>query len=34
MVEKCGMDGEKIYNSLDEIDEEASYFSVLVVKNR
>lgn len=34
MVEKCGMEGEKIYNSLDEIDEDASYFSVLVVKKR
>ena len=34
MVERCGMDGEKIYNSLDEIDENASYFSVLVVKER
>lgn len=34
MVEKCGMPGEKVYNSLDEIDENASYFSVLVVKKR
>lgn len=34
MVEKCGMEGEKIYNRLDEIDENASYFSVLVVKKR
>ena len=34
MVEKCGMEGEKIYDSLDEIDEDASYFSVLVVKKR
>lgn len=34
MVERCGMDGEKIYDSLDEIDENASYFSVLVVKER
>ena len=34
MVEKCGMEGEKIYDILDEIDEDASYFSVLVVKKR
>lgn len=34
MVEKCGMAGERIYNSIDEIDENASYFSVLIVKNR
>lgn len=34
MVEKCGMEGEKVYDSLDEIDENASYFSVLVVKKR
>lgn len=34
MVERCGMDGERVYHSLDEIDEDASYFSVLVVKKR
>lgn len=34
MVERCGMPGERIFNSLEEIDEDASYFSVLVVKER
>lgn len=34
MVECCGMPEEKIYDELDQIDDEASYFSVLVVKKR
>lgn len=34
MVERCGMEGERVYDSLDEIEENASYFSVLVVKKR
>lgn len=34
MVERCGMDGERVYNNIDDIDENASYFSVLVVKER
>lgn len=34
MVERCGMSGERVYDSLAEIDENASYFSVLVVKKR
>lgn len=34
MVEKCGMEGEKVYNSLDEIDEDASYFSLIIIKEK
>ncbi len=33
MVENCGFDNERIYESLDEADEEAGYFSVIVVKD-
>lgn len=33
MVQKCGMEGEKVYKSLDEIDEKSSYFSIVVVKD-
>lgn len=32
MVERCGMEGERVFKSLDEIDENAGYFSVMVVK--
>jgi precorrin-2/cobalt-factor-2 C20-methyltransferase len=32
MVENCGMEGEKVYRSLEEIPEEAGYFSLLIVK--
>lgn len=31
-VERCGMPGERIFKSIDDIDDEASYLSVLVVK--
>lgn len=31
MVEKCGMNGEKIYKDLDDV-EDSSYFSIIVVK--
>lgn len=31
-VERCGMPGERIFDDIDEIDDQASYFSVLVVK--
>lgn len=33
MVENCGMENEKIYGSVDEIDEQAGYYSLLIVKN-
>ncbi len=32
MVENCGMPGERVYRALDEIDPDAGYFSVVVVK--
>lgn len=32
MVEKCGMDGERVYTSVDEIPEDAGYYSVMIVK--
>lgn len=32
MVERCGMPGERVYESADEIDEQAGYYSLLVVK--
>lgn len=34
MVECCGMENEKIYHSLQDLGEEASYFSVIVVKEK
>lgn len=33
-VERCGMEQEKIHRSLDTLDEDAPYFSVVVVKPR
>lgn len=32
MVERCGMQGERVFNRLEDIDEDAGYFSILVVK--
>ena len=34
MVERCGMDGERVFMNLDDIHESASYFSILVVKDK
>lgn len=34
MVERCGLPGERVFDQLEDIDEEASYFSILVVKDR
>lgn len=33
MVERCGMEGERVFHSLKELDEDAGYFSILVVKD-
>jgi precorrin-2/cobalt-factor-2 C20-methyltransferase len=33
MVECCGMENERIYTDLNEIDENSSYFSVVIVKD-
>lgn len=34
MVERCGMEGERTFHSIDEIDENASYFSILIVRDK
>ncbi len=34
MVERCGMEGERVFHTIDEIDENASYFSVLIVRDK
>ncbi|QHI71522.1 precorrin-2 C(20)-methyltransferase [Aminipila terrae] len=34
MVERCGMEGERVFTNIDEIDENASYFSVLIVRDK
>lgn len=33
MVERCGMEGERVFQTADEIDPDASYFSIVVVKD-
>ena len=33
MVENCGMDDERVYESLDELTEPSGYFSVVIVKD-
>lgn len=33
-VERCGMEGERVYNSPEELDEKAGYYTVLVVKEQ
>lgn len=32
MVENCGMPNEHIYNTIDEIPDQASYYSIIIVK--
>lgn len=32
MVQKCGMEGERIFHSLEEVDNDSGYFSIIVVK--
>ena len=34
MVENCGMDTQKIYRNIDEINEEAGYYSLIIVKEQ
>lgn len=34
MVENCGMGGEQVYRTVDEIDERAGYYSLLIVKEQ
>ncbi len=33
-VENCGMENEKVYQSLDEIPDDAGYFSLIIAKNK
>ena len=32
MVENCGMDNERIYNSIEEIPDDAGYYSLIIAK--
>lgn len=34
MIENCGMENEKIYQSAEEIPEESSYYSLIIVKEK
>ena len=34
MVENCSMDNEKLYRSLDEIPDDAGYFSLIIAKEK
>lgn len=34
MIENCGMENEKIYRSVDEIPEDAGYYSLIIVKEQ
>lgn len=34
MVENCGMDGEKVYRGVDEMNENAGYYSLIIVRSR
>lgn len=33
MIENCGMPNEKIYRSVDEIPEDAGYYSLIIIKD-
>ena len=32
MVENCGMENEKVYKKVEEINDESSYYSLIIVK--
>lgn len=32
MIENCGMENEKLYHNIEDVDEEAGYYSLLIVK--
>lgn len=34
MVECCGMENEKVYNNLEDLEEKSSYFSIVIVKDK
>ena len=33
LVEKCGMQGEKVYRDINDLEDKTSYFSVIIVKD-
>ena len=33
-VENCGMEDEKVYQTLNEIPDDAGYFSLIIAKNK
>lgn len=33
MVQRCGLEGERVFRSLEEADEESSYFSVIIARD-
>ncbi len=33
LVERCGMQGERVFNHLEAMDDQASYFSIMIVKD-
>ncbi|MEA4925212.1 MAG: precorrin-2 C(20)-methyltransferase [Syntrophomonadaceae bacterium] len=33
LVERCGMQGERVFNHLEDMDDQASYFSIMIVKD-
>lgn len=34
MVERCGMQGERVFSRLEDLDEDAGYYSILVLKDK
>lgn len=32
MVENCGMENERVYKNLEDVKENASYYSLIIVK--
>lgn len=34
MIENCGMENEKIYRHVDDIDEQAGYYSLIIIKDK
>ena len=34
MVENCGMKNERLYDSIEEIPQEAGYYSLIIVKEQ
>jgi len=34
MIENCGMEDEHIYKNIDDITDDASYYSLIIVKEK